>query len=429
MTQDQIIFVSAQGWCLFKGGTCLPIPAWPRLDGSALVVVDFDPSVSGVQACKGRPEFAAAQIEKGVRTEGLLEGPLQVIIHKQIRHADSSTALYTALPLDGWQQLQSWARSQRDHCLLLPLVAMLPRQRAQGWVHVLRCGVHLRAYCESDGKMHYADTAALGTTLADMQAPLRALMAQLRTSLGGDIDKGVFWSSIQADDIANERALAHSLHELTGKEVRLLEQQPMRTGSGAQKVSALPGLMDGMEPRSVSVSGLARLAWKSESSLLPLAAMVMVVALGLGAFALFSHQQAQRETLAADSQRGALQSLRERALRVNQSVPAPQSERDGAWVRELGQAALYDPVRMLTTLRRAAGPWVRIRSLQLQKAEGKEPARYVIEGVVTAGDNEALSHLLSALKREGWQADPATPADASVGAFAYRLRPLSASSI
>lgn len=424
MNPDQIILASPQGWFQLKEGSCLPIQPWSGLDGSALVVVDFEQSQSGVQACKGKAEYAASLIEKTVRTEGLVEGPLQVFIHRQIRHTDSTLALYTAVPLDAWQQLQTWAEGQRDHCLIVPLASLLPAMATEGRVHVLRSGTQLHAYSESEGKMHYAGATALGTDVADMQAPLRALMAQLRASAGGEAGQGVLWSSTLTDDLAAEQALASRLAELSSQEVRLVPHVTLRGESTDRKSSALPHLIGAAGQKAVQASGLAKLAWMSESYVLPLAAMIAVVAVGLGGFAVFSHQLAQQETQVATSMQGEMAGLRQRASLVSQAAPAPELEPSLALTRQLGHAAIYDPIQMLHTIRRAAGAAVRVQNVQLVKADATHKARFRVDGVVIDGRNEELSRFLSELKLEGWQAEPANPGDGSVGAFAYHLKPV-----
>ena len=424
MNPDQIILVSPQGWFQLKEGNCLPFLAWSGLKGSALVVVDFEQSQSGVQACKGKAEYAAALIEKNVRTEGLVEGPLQVFIHKQIRHTDSTLALYTAVPLDTWQQLQAWAEGQRDHCLIVPLTGLLPAMATEGRVHVLRSGTQLHAYSESEGKMHYAGATALGTDVADMQAPLRALMAQLRASAGGEAGKGVLWSSTLTDDVAAEQALAGRLAEMSSQEVKLVPHDTLRGETTDRKSSALPHLIGAAGQKAVQSSGLAKLAWMSESYVLPLAAMIAVVAVGLGGFAFSSHQLAQQETQVAASMQGEMEGLRQRATLVNQAAPPTELDASMALTRQLGHAAIYDPIQMLNTIRRAAGTAVRVQNVQLVKADATTKARFRVDGVVIDGRNEELSRFLSELKLEGWQAEPANPGDGSVGAFAYHLKPV-----
>ncbi|MBT9549776.1 MAG: hypothetical protein IV088_02920 [Hydrogenophaga sp.] len=424
MNPDQIILISPQGWFQFKEGHCLPLEPWSGLEGSALVVVDFEQSQSGVQACKGKAEYAAALIEKNVRTEGLVEGPLQVFIHKQIRHTDSTLALFTAVPLDAWQQLQTWAQGQRDHCLVAPLIGLLPAMATEGRAHVLRAGTQLHAYSESDGKMHYAGATALGTDVADMQAPLRALMAQLRASAGGEASQGMLWSSTLTDDVGSEQTLASKLAELSSQEVKLVPHDTLRGEGTDRRSSSLSHLIGAAGQKAVQASGLAKLAWMSESYVLPLAAMIAVVAVGLGGFAVFSHQRAQQETQVAASMQGDMEGLRQRVALVNQAAPVPELDASMALTRQLGHAAIYDPVQMLDTIRRAAGAAVRVQNVQLVKADATNKARFRVDGVVIDGRNEELSRFLTELKREGWQAEPANPGDNSVGAFAYQLKPV-----
>lgn len=424
MNPDQIIFISSLGWFLFKDGSCSPIDAWSGLEGSALVVVDFEQSQSGVQACKGKPEYAAALIEKSVRLEGQVEGPLQVFIHKQIRHTDSTLALFTAVPLETWQQLQSWSQGQRDHCLIVPLVGLLPAMAKEGNAHVLRSGTQLHAFCEADGKMHYAGATALGTDVADMQAPLRTLIAQLRSSTGSAQIAGALWSSTLNNEMATEQELAGLLAGLSSLDVKLVPHATLSGDGTAHKTSAIPHLIAATGSKAVHASGLSKLAWMSESFVLPLAAMIAVIAVGLGGFVVFSNQKAQQQTLAAASMRGEMEGLRQRVAMLDQSQPPSGPDATVELIRQLGHAAIYDPVRMLNTIRNAAGAGLRIQNVQLIKADSNNRARFQVDGLVINGRNDELSRFLSELRLDGWQAQPTTPRDNSVGAFAYQLTPV-----
>lgn len=426
MTPEHIVFISSQGWLQLSGSQAQALEPWSALSGSALVVIDFPDSQIGVQACKGKPAYAAAQIEKSVRAEGVIEGPLKVLVHRQVRHAESSLALYTALPLEMWQQFQAWSRRQKDHCLLVPLAGLLHSVQAREHLQIVRVGAQLHAYGASDDKMHYAHASVLGTDPTDFYAPASSLLAQLRSAGWEGEEHAVQWSCAAGTDAAAELAL---LQELEAAGVLRAELRPHATfvhADGAPVMSALPAALKNSGMRAVQGSWLERLAWVSEAYVLALAVLVAVVALGLFGFGLFFQEQVAREQEKMLSSQARMEPLRQRveaAALVQQTSMPPQAVE---LVRQLGFAATYDPLRMLVLVRRAAGSEVRVQRLQLSRPDHVSAPSFRIDGVVADGSNEVLSRFLETLKAQGWAAESAVPTDSSLGAFAYVLKPIDA---
>lgn len=423
MKSSQVLFVSAQGWMQFNDGRGIASKAYPRLEAPSVVVVDFEQCQSGVLATKGKASHAAAQIEKLVRTEGQLEGPLKVFVHRQVRHVDSALSFYTAVPLDSWQTLQSWAKEQKDHCLLVPVAGLLAGAASGRYAHVLRSGLHLRAYIELGGKLHFVEASGLGESEADMQSSLRALVSQMLTSVGQDVIDGFYWSSAFSSDAASDQSLASMLVEISGKNVKLMPHESLRGEQVGRGSTALPHLISAAGLGATQSSTLSRLAWLSESYVLPLSVVVGVCALGLAGFAFLAHKQAEAQASADTAVRSEAESLRQRAVLASQVPQTDASSPAISLVKDLGHAAIYDPVRLLATLRGAAGSELRIKGLQFVKADSEHPARFRVEGVVADGRNDELSRFLSELGQEGWLFTPTNPSDGALGAFAYHLSP------
>lgn len=422
MNAEQILLVTPQGWSSFAQGELHPVAPWPDLKGSAVVVVDFADAQVGVQSSKGKAEYAAALIEKAVRDEGAVEGPLKVFVHKQVRHTDSSQSLYTAVGLEDWQQFETWAARQTDHCLIVPAVALLAASGLDEKIRLLRVGQNLYGYAESDSRLHFASAAALGSDATDFVAPLRTVVAQLRAS-GFKGSNDVRWGAALADDLASEQDLVAQLSAFGVGDARLMPHEAFRAGAG-KSVSAIPGLLAGLDGSLLAASFVERLAWWSERYVLPLTALVAVVTLGLGGFALYAEQMIARERQTTDALQGEMQQLRARVEKVTAAQAGAVNGGDLAFARQLGFAATHDPIRMLTTVRRAAGSTVRVQRVQLAKLDQSSKARFRVDGVVANGSSAELSRFLGELRAQGWQAESTTPSDGTAGAFAYFLRPV-----
>jgi hypothetical protein len=427
MKTEQIIFVSSQAWVQFSQGKSREIQPWSDVQGPALVIVDFSNSQVGMQACKGKPEYAAAQIEKLVRSEGGIDGPLQVFVHRQVRHADSTLALYTAVALDLWQAFQTWSNRQADHCLIMPVAGLLAGAVKGDELLILRVGSQLQGYSASDSKLHYAAVAALGNEPSDLFAPARTLINQLRASGWKGSAKDVRWGSVFSDDLDAERALLGELSSAGVVAAKLLPHESFRSDQGLRSATVLPHLLESTPAGALQAPWLSRMAWLSEAYVMPLAAMITVVAIGLGAFAYFSQHMVGAQTQAARSLEGEIQTLRLRVSAVASSdASTKMAPATVEFVKQLGFAAVHDPIRMLSTVRRAAGATVRVQRLQLVKASSSASTQpyFRVDGVVIDGSNDDLRRFLSELRVQGWQAESAQPNDNALGAFAYTLKPV-----
>ncbi len=92
-------------------------------------------------------------------------------------------------------------------------------------------------------------------------------------------------------------------------------------------------------------------------------------------------------------------------------------------MRQLGFAAVHDPIQMLATVRQAARPGVRVQRVQLIKTDSQAKPRFRVDGVVDGPANQELRRFLAELLAQGWQAESVSPNDGSSGAFAYLLKP------
>lgn len=427
MKTEQIIFVSPKGWFQFKEGKSHALQPWTDIQGPALVVVDFSESEIGLQPCKGKAEHAAPQIEKLVRSQGSIDGPLQVFVHSQVRHADSSVALYTAVSLDLWQKFQTWANRQADHCLILPVAGLLAGAVKGDELLILRVGSHLHGYSASGNKLHYAAVAALGLDASDLFAPARTLIYQLRKSGWKGSDKDVRWGSLFSSDLDAERALLDELSSAGVVQAQLLPHEPAGSDQTPRGATVLPHLLESTPTAALQAPWLARMAWLSESYVMPLAAMIAVVAIGLGGFTYLSQHLVRAQVQVAQSFEPEIQTLRQRVAAVAQPDPSTKMAPTSVeFVKQLGFAAVHDPIRMLGTVRRAAGATVRVQRLQLVKATSGTSLtpHFRVDGVVVNGSNDDLRHFLSELRGQGWQAESAQPNDSTLGSFAYNLKPV-----
>ena len=154
------------------------------------------------------------------------------------------------------------------------------------------------------------------------------------------------------------------------------------------------------------------------------AALIAVMTVGLGAFAFFSNHLITQEQTTLQALQGETEQLRQRVSQVGQASASALGPEAASFVRQLGFAAVHDPIQMLATVRQAARPGVRVQRVQLVRTDSQAKPRFRVDGVVDGPANRELRRFLAELQTQGWQAESVSPNDGSPGAFAYLLKPV-----
>ena len=92
-------------WLVFDGAHVTRSDTRPRLQRAALAIADFEGAVSSVLALEGSAAHAVALIERRLRSDGMVDGEAKVLIHKTRTVGAGYQTLFTAVPLDRWQQM------------------------------------------------------------------------------------------------------------------------------------------------------------------------------------------------------------------------------------------------------------------------------------------------------------------------------------
>lgn len=173
-------------WLAFDGDRARHLDARPRLDRAAVAVTDFDGAASQVIALEGSPAHAAALIEKRLRADGLIDHESKILIHQSKTVGNGYQALFTAVPLDRWQQMFAWAEGHDDHCLLLPSVALLWRMLRPGRGVVLHSGRQFTFLASLRNRIVHASALAFSDDESDLAMTVAALAERAGRELAGD---------------------------------------------------------------------------------------------------------------------------------------------------------------------------------------------------------------------------------------------------
>lgn len=418
MSTDNILIVTRDGWRQLRGGVLADTVPWPVLDAPALVVTDFDESPMGsYRFDAGRPAYAGALVEKRARSEGLTDGAAHVIVHRVLALQGGLQTFHTVVPLELWQRVQQWAAQQADHCIVLPLGALLCAGVGRGHARVLRSGRTLHFFGESKAGLHYQATNALGRGADDLQAAVRVLAGQTRAGINNGVLHPVEWGSLWTADPALDAQAAQQWTALAD-----VPAEPLPAVLTATGATVAPALVRRAGARAAINPPVARLAWWSERLVAGIATLTGVLALGLVGLGTYVQGEAQAvRTGAAEYHREAA-ALEKRIAAVNVAVMPQDFAAVADMARKLGDGARNDPVTMLALLRNSADAGTRILRLRLDGGvSGSTQPGFQVDGVVDRGNVEAIGNLLTRLRSAGWTAQPVNALDAAPGAFSYRL--------
>jgi hypothetical protein len=176
-------------WLSFDGDRVQHLDARPKVDRATVVITDFDGAVSQVTSLEGSTAHASALIEKRLRADGLIDNESKILIHQTRTVGNGYQALFTAVPLDRWQQMFAWAEGQPDHCLLVPSVALLWRSLRPGRGVVLHSGRQFVFVASlRNGGMVHASALAFSDSQDDLAMTVSALGERAAKDLAGADD-------------------------------------------------------------------------------------------------------------------------------------------------------------------------------------------------------------------------------------------------
>ncbi|MCF6317722.1 MAG: hypothetical protein L3J83_00330 [Proteobacteria bacterium] len=115
-------------WYLMHGAHLHKIDRPDSLDGTNVILTDFNDAVFGLETVSGPVEHSAALIEKRLRDIGLLDGPSKIIVHNTRKIGDTATVLFTAIPAESYADYFELVNRQTDHCLVVPVLSVLAKQ-------------------------------------------------------------------------------------------------------------------------------------------------------------------------------------------------------------------------------------------------------------------------------------------------------------
>jgi hypothetical protein len=418
--------------------------ARPTLQGPNIVVSDFDGSVSNVTALEGSPTHAIALIERRLRADGLIDNEAKILIHKTRTVGNGYQALYTAVPLEQWQSMFAWAENQADHCMLVPVTALLWHALKTGQAMVLHAGRQLTFMAVLRDRIVCASALAFSESPDDLSMSAGALAERVSTDLGEGEDEqvplDVSWCQAleytEPGSASSEQALMEQFSTRLGRSARLCPQSTLTDGEGRRCRSGMPHLASRASAQIAVNGGGSRAAYIAERSLPLVGAASLVLAMVLaslgGRWALSAHEaNRQADELHRQSEQIDQQV---QALAPKQAVAAEYPRLLG-FIENAGTLEAATDVRgALAAVRKAAMGQVSILRLRVEPTADKKSTVLRVDGLVhpqaQVAEGAQISLFIERLRSAGFDptaVDPNTAgssAQSPAGFFSYQLRPL-----
>ncbi len=371
--------IQQQGqWLSFDGAKVDISASRPKLQRAAAVISDFDGAVSDVIALEGSAAHAVALIERRLRSDGLIDSESKILIHKTRTVGAGYQTLFTAVPLDTWQQAYAWAEAQPDHCLLIPSTSLLWHTLGAGQGVVLQSGRRISVLALLKHDILYRSSLAYSDDPDDLAMTVGALAEQIAEDLGRGQDNldplSMRWCPVLvprpaeglpwADDTLREIFSSRSGLQVTSVPTRLVRDE-----AGQEYRSGIAWMESVVAPTIAVNPPLSRAAYMAEWGL-PLASaasLLFAVALGtLGARWTLSANEADQRSAQLDGQ---ISDTEERiaSLQTKQAVPEGFATTLAFVERAEGMNHGIDPVEGLALVREAAAGEVRILRVRIEE--------------------------------------------------------------
>ena len=446
----QLLIQQHGSWLVFDDGIVTRSEGRPRPQHAALAIADFDGAVSSVVSLEGSPAHAVALIEKRLRADGLIDSESKILIHKTRTVGAGYQTLFTAAPLDLWQQTYGWAEAQPDHCLLVPVTSLLWRKLKTNSALVYQSGRQLTVLALLKHNMIYRTSLAYSDDPGDLAMTAGALAEQLLNDLGEDEQQleplQVLWCPVLVPKPQEDQPWLHdTLREVfsarSGLAVDCVALDTVIDAEGNVYRSAASWLERASSPTiAVNPTG-SRLAYIAEW-VLPLASaasVVFAIALGsIGARWALSANEANDQSQQIDAQVSAIDA-RIGAMAKDQHIPdafaATYAFLEKIHALQLGT----DPIAGLAKVRDAAYGQVRILRLrvetptapgmpgQVNAMSGLERPTLRVDGAVdpTQDNGMQVPNFIERLRLAGYEPMPLDPQGGNVGTsnlFSYLLK-------
>ncbi|KRG68673.1 hypothetical protein ABB27_07145 [Stenotrophomonas terrae] len=372
------ILLQQQGrWLAFNDGLVAFSESRPRPSRAAAVLADLEGAVSSVVSLEGSAAHAVALIEKRLRADGLIDGEAKILIHKTRTVGAGYQTLFTAVPLDVWQQAYSWAEAQQDHCLLYPTTSLLLNKLKPGQAVVYQSGRQFTVLALLKHNIICRTSLAYSDDPSDLAMTAGTLGEQFANDLADGEEAltpiKVYWCPALVAQSAEQSqwqddAVREIFSARSGLAIDTVALDTITDTDGNRYRSGAGWLLQNASPMLSVNPAASRFAYLAEWLLPYASAASIVFAIALGGLGTRWALNASEATENASALNAQVVQIDERieGMRKNQEIP-PNFAGTLKFVDRLTQLqALVDPIAGMSLIRDAAHGEVRILRVRLE---------------------------------------------------------------
>jgi hypothetical protein len=418
---SMVLDLAGKQW-LLKGKSLVAIADINEVNGPRVIVTDFGDALTRVETIAGVKQYAEAIIEKRLRDQGDTDGASKVLILDSESNSNTTRALYTAVSAEKFAQYWSFAKQHSDHCLLIPIAALmlrLAKSKGKGChAAVMQYEQHVEMLITLNGHS-YASLRVTSSSMAndDWQRAINYLaaeMQQVAVNCGREIDSvtWVDWNPELFED-AEQLGLPAKLSATLAMSVNPLTPKKLSHGK-LQFSSGLPALLNMAKSTDAISSAVAKSLYYAERALPWVAGILLAASGALIASGIYwqnaaQNQQQQAVNLLSTVDSSALKLMQDKTAAFKQEFDSKQAD-DYVFISKLQSTiAMPSIAKMMSDVKQSMPEGVKVSLLALnndKKDLASSPTGFIVEGRIfkpLAETNNDLEYISQQLTQRGYR--------------------------
>ncbi len=390
-------------WWLLNENRLSAIEPEQNFSKTHFIISDFNNAIHGLETISGPVEHAKALVEKQLRDAGLLDGPGKILIHDTRKIGDAISVVFTAVPTELYADYFEKIVTQKDHCLVIPLMAVLTKYclsiKEKNFVFVFHYEKQFDLIIVING--HIKVITRL-TSYSESKADIKSTLSTLTTEISHYTDKhnapiiSLYWASFKCSQ-ADLDFYQQNLSDSTGLDIKMLSHQDRQIEHEKIK-SSLPIISEHISENDAANSFKSQFLYKSEK-ILPLVAVIffVLISLALATIWKWNTQISNYKSQINQSNKSQLeaqidtikQDLRDSNLKFSKNKHAKKISQ---WIYALdGIQIEADPKQLINDIGSALTKDIQVVAIQYDTQS--KPAKVIIEGIIEKPLKFALNDL------------------------------------
>lgn len=223
-----LVLQTPEGWHQFNHDSHVIGKKYAPVSTDTIFIANPPGTVIGTMTLETGEKYAGVIVARRLKSDGLVDDDVKVIIHKVIRAPGSFQVLYTAIVLQEWTKLMSWAETQTHHCMVLPLAQVLldEVEKTKTTIMVVRHVNQILFLSIAGGGISFATVSAFSEKYDDLVRAVNSLGLRIKTVLDSlpdvpNVQSTVCWGSTLTTESFSEQesSLIQILSDIIGRSI------------------------------------------------------------------------------------------------------------------------------------------------------------------------------------------------------------------